>query len=130
MTALDVRLLTRRQALRATACGFGYLALAGLARSEAADPLAPKVTPLKARARRVIFLCMQGGPSHVDTFDYKPRLARDHGVLRPFDDARTLAKTGKVVAHSVMKSPWQFRRHGASGRWVSELFPHLAGRAD
>src|SRR5690242_7970131 len=65
-------LLTRRQALKSAACGFGYLAFAGLAQEAAAavDPLAPKLPRFPARAQRVIFIFMQGGPSHVDTFDY------------------------------------------------------------
>jgi hypothetical protein len=123
--------LTRRQALQTAACGFGYLALAGLTgRATAANPLAPKAMHVRPRAKRVIFLFMQGGPSHVDTFDYKPRLARDNGVSRPFDDARTLAKTHKVIAHRVMQSPWKFRQHGQCGLWASELFPHIAEHAD
>ncbi len=131
-------LLSRRQALQSAACGFGYLALAGLANAAPANPgadppgspLAPKVPHHPPLARRVIFLFMQGGPSHVDSFDYKPRLARDDGQMLPFDDARTLAKTRKIVPHRVFKSPWKFRRHGQSGRWVSELFPHVARHAD
>jgi hypothetical protein len=131
MTMPAFPLLTRRQALHSAACGFGYLALAGLAgTASAANPLAPKPPRLPARARRVIFLFMQGGPSHVDTFDHKPRLARDDGKMLPFDDARTLAKTRKIVRHRVMKSPWAFRRYGACGRWVSDLFPQLAAHAD
>jgi hypothetical protein len=78
----------------------------------------------------VIFLFMQGGPSHVDTFDYKPRLERDDGRMLEFDDARTLAKERRVVQHRVMKSPWKFKQHGQSGRWLSELFPHVAQHAD
>src|SRR5215831_7236994 len=109
MNTLDTLLLTRRQALQTTACGFGYLALAGLANSTAAaNPLTPKAMHVRPRAKRVIFLFMQGGPSHVDTFDYKPRLARDNGKMREFDDARTLAKTRQVISHRVMKSPWKF----------------------
>ena len=122
--------LTRRQALSTTACGFGHLALSGLLGSAAANPLDPRAMHVPPRARRVIFLFMQGGPSHVDTFDYKPRLAQDHGKLRTFDDARTLAKTHKIVDHPVMKSPWKFRRHGQCGLWVSDLFPHIARHAD
>ncbi len=121
---------SRRQLLRSTACGFGYLALAGLCNSAAAHPRRAQPAHLHPRARRAIFLFMQGGPSHVDTFDYKPRLERDDGQMHDFDDARTLAKTHKVLQHRVMKSPWKFRRHGQSGMWVSELFPHLARRAD
>src|SRR5205809_1445197 len=74
--------LTRRDLLRATSCGFGYLALAGLAQEAAAaetNPLAPKAPHFAPRAKRVIFLCMRGGPSHVDTFDYKPKLQDDAG---------------------------------------------------
>lgn len=123
--------VTRRQALRSTACGFGYLAFAGLTNAApSVDPLAARIPHHRPRARRIIFLFMQGGPSHVDTFDYKPRLARDHGKMIEFDDARTLAKTRKIVAHPVMKSPWQFHQHGKCGRWVSDLFPHVAGHAD
>jgi hypothetical protein len=135
MNPLETLSLTRRQALRTTACGFGYLALAGLANpataaAAPADPLAPKTPRLKPRARRAIFLFMQGGPSHVDTFDYKPRLAKDDGKMLEFDDARTLARNRKVVTHRVLQSPWKFRRHGQSGLWVSELFPHTARHAD
>lgn len=86
---------SRRQMLQTASAGFGYLALAGLA-ARAADeagvaaasdaltavqPMAPKPTHFAARAKRVIFLCMQGGPSHVDTFDYKPQLIADAGKL-------------------------------------------------
>src|SRR5437660_6579897 len=121
----------RRQFLRAAGCGFGWLAWSALAaeRVHAApqEPLLPHFAP---RARRVIFLFMQGGPSQVDTFDYKPRLAKDDGKMLEFDDARTLAKTRKIVSHRVMPSPWKFQQHGQSGRWVSELFPHIARHAD
>jgi hypothetical protein len=118
-------LLSRRHALKSAACGFGYLALAGLA-----DAAAARRTHHRARAKRVIFIFMQGGPSHVDTFDYKPRLERDDGKMLTFDDARTLARTRSVVTHRVMKSPWRFKQHGQSGRWVSSLFPHMAEHVD
>jgi hypothetical protein len=135
MSQGNIPLITRRQALQSTACGFGYLALAGLAQAaESAtapvDPLAPRQPPLPARAKRVIFIFMQGGPSHVDTFDPKPRLDKDDGKMFDFDDARTLAKTRKVVAHRVMKSLWKFNQHGESGIAVSELFPQIARHAD
>jgi hypothetical protein len=121
-------LLSRRQALLTAACGFGSLALAGLA--HAANPLAPKTPHFAPRAKRVIFLFMQGGPSHVDSFDYKPRLDQDDGKMHEFDDARTLAKTRKIVPHRVFKSPWKFAQHGQCGRWVSELFPLTARHVD
>ena len=125
---------SRRDALKSAACGFGYLAAAGLANQQAParapKPLAPKLPHFKPRAKRVIFLFMQGGPSHVDTFDYKPRLERDDGKMETFDDARTLAKTREIKKHKVFKSPWEFKRHGQCGQHVSALFPHIAQHVD
>ncbi|WP_372721915.1 DUF1501 domain-containing protein [Novipirellula sp.] len=78
------------------------------------------------RAKRVIFLFMHGGPSHVDTFDYKPQLAKHDGKPLPFDKPRIqFAKTGNLL-----KSPWRFRQYGQSGTWVSDLFPHVAKHVD
>lgn len=124
---------TRRQLLETAAAGFGGLALSVLLHDQVAAELAPDSSPLATRpphfaprAQRVIFLFMHGGPSHVDTFDYKPLLARDDGKPLPFDKPRVqFAKTGNLAA-----SPWKFRRHGQSGLWVSELFPHVARHAD
>ncbi|HEY8505720.1 MAG TPA: DUF1501 domain-containing protein [Gemmataceae bacterium] len=135
MNPLTHRMFSRRQALKGLACGFGYLALADLlaadaARAAAADPLAPKPPHHAPKAKRVIFLFMQGGPSHVDSFDYKPRLDRDDGKMREFDDARTLAKTRKIIPHRVMKPLWKFRQYGQSGLWVSDLFPEIGKHAD
>src|SRR5476649_1222112 len=105
-------LMTRRRALQSVSCGFGYLALAGLTNAApSANPLAPKVPHHTPRAKRVIFIFMQGGPSHVDTFDYKPRLERDDGQMLSFDDARTFARTRTIVTHRVMKSLWPFRQY-------------------
>lgn len=79
-----------------------------------------------ARAKRVIFLFMHGGPSQVDTFDYKPLLERDNGKALPFSKPRvTFAKTGNLL-----KSPWEFRQYGESGMWVSDLFPNVATCVD
>jgi hypothetical protein len=120
----SIPLLTRRGWLRSGAAGFGYLALLDLLRAD--EPLAPHATHFPARARRVIFLFMKGGPSHVDTFDPKPRLQRDHGQPYPFTRPRvTFARTGNLLA-----SPWKFQRHGGSGSPVSELFPHVARCVD
>ena len=126
---------TRRQMLQTAACGFGSLALAGLtgqmSASDFQSPLAAHKPPLTPRAKRVIFLFMQGGPSHVDTFDYKPILEKQDGQQMPFDDARVIANTGmRGSSQRVMKSPWKFQQYGQSGRWVSELFPHLARHVD
>ncbi len=113
---------SRRGWLQSVSAGFGWLAFAGLAgAAQAAGGGAVTATGLhhRARAKRVIFLCMQGGPSQLDTFDYKPRLQRDDG------------KTGHGRGGATLYgSPFEFRRHGASGLWISELFPRLARHAD
>ena len=90
----------------------------------AASPGDSLVHP-EARAKRVIFLFMHGGPSHVDTFDYKPRLAKDDGKPLPFDLPPNMDAVPKL-----MKGPWEFRKRGESGLWVSELLPHMAQVAD
>src|SRR6267142_385118 len=115
--------ISRRRALKLAGCGFGYLALADMFAqiAHAENPLAPKPPQFTGSAKRVIFLFMHGGPSHVDTFDPKPLLDRDHGKPLPFKRPLTFAEgnTG-----SLLKSPWQFRRYGESGIPVSELFPN------
>ena len=119
---------SRRQALLGAACGFGYLAFAGLAHRAAAaaaaspgSALAPRTPHFAPRARRVLFLCMKGGPSHVDSFDHKPELTRADGQVAPF-----LAGGGARL----LGSPFEFSQHGESGLWISELFPRLARHAD
>ncbi|MFT4549418.1 MAG: hypothetical protein ACI9UA_002026 [Pseudoalteromonas tetraodonis] len=114
---------SRRQFLRQSACGFGGLALADMLNG---NPLAPRTTPAPPRAKRVIFIWMQGGPSQVDTFDHKPRLERHNGEKLDF----FVPRTRKMEKRMVLGSPWKFRQHGQSGRWVSELFPHIAGHVD
>jgi hypothetical protein len=128
---------TRRNALQRLATGFGYLAFAGLAASERAralpanaNPLAPKAPHHRPRAKRIIYLFMQGGVSHVDSFDHKPRLEQDDGRMLDFDDLRSLAKTGKSPQQRVMKPLWEFKQRGQSGTWVSDLFPEMAKHAD
>jgi hypothetical protein len=124
----------RRDLLKATGCGFGYLAAASMAQREASagsqNPLAVKPVHFPARAKRVIFVFMQGGPSHVDTFDYKPLLEKHDGEERTFDDARVLAKTKTITKHRVFKSPWKFKQYGECGQHVSELFPNIAKHVD
>ncbi len=121
--------ISRRTALQSLACGFGSLALADMLRASE-NPLAARQPHHTAKAKRVIFIFMQGGPSHVDTFDYKPRLERQDGQMRSFDDARTFARERRVIEHRIMKNMWPFRRHGQSGKWVSSLFPHIAQHVD
>ena len=110
---------SRREVLRRSAAGFGLLGLRSMLLGQA-----PHFT---LRAKRVIFLFMHGGPSHIDTFDPKPRLDQDHGKPLPFEQPLTFAqgKTG-----GLMRSPWKFSRHGQSGLPVSELFPHVAECVD
>ena len=148
---MDVRTLAydnlpdRRAALKSTAIGFGQLAFASLLQqhglcnggdassepisgsSESNDAGGIVLGPHhKARAKRVVFLFMKGGPSHVDTFDPKPMLDRDHGKPLPFPLPRvTFAKQGNLL-----KSPWKFRKYGQSGLPVSDLFPHVAKHVD
>ena len=116
---------SRRMLLKTTASGFGYVAFAGLstlaAEKEKGGPLSPRPSHFPGKAKRVIFLCMEGGPSHVDTFDYKPQLAKSNG--------QAIGK-GRVPNARLLASPWKFNRHGQSGLWISELFPEVAKHAD
>jgi hypothetical protein len=122
--------MTRREALQRVACGFGYLALAGMASGAVPRP-ALRLPHFSPRAKRVIFIFMQGGPSHVDTFDYKSALAAQDGKMASFDDARTIANTGtRATPQRVMKPLWKFAQYGQSGRSVSELFPNMARYVD
>lgn len=116
-------MITRRKLLQTSACGFGSLALNALATT----PVIPHHLP---KAKRVIFLFMAGGVSHVDSFDHKPDLYKHDGVSLDFDDARSVAKTGKGAMMRVMKPLWEFRQRGQSGLWASDLFPHMAQHMD
>lgn len=121
------RTLSRRHLLQVSSAGFGHLALAGLLGAEAAkDPLAPRAPHFPARAKRVIFLFMHGGPSQVDTFDYKPLLKRDHGKPLPFARPKVVSSE----TFNLLQSPWGFKQYGQSGAWVSDLFPETAKMVD
>src|SRR3954454_1175797 len=125
--------ISRRALLKDAACGFGYLAFAGLAAQAGTaerNPLAAKVPHHAARARRVIFMFMHGGPSQVDTFDYKPTLAKYSGEPAPFVNTSAGGGPRKKKVPLLRESPWKFAQHGQSGRWVSELFPHVARHVD
>ncbi|MCA9049063.1 MAG: DUF1501 domain-containing protein, partial [Planctomycetaceae bacterium] len=135
--------LSRRTMLQNSACGFGQLALAGLAADSSGvfAGSAPSDLPsygasgqtasvplphFAARAKRVLFLFMWGGPSHVDLFDYKPRLNEFAGrEVTPEAFGGKQAPGGKILG-----SPFQFRQHGEGGVWISELFPELSRHAD
>jgi hypothetical protein len=120
-------LLSRRDLLRRTGMGFPALGLGAMLHAgttSAASPLAPKAPPLAAKAKRVIHLFMNGGPSHVDTFDPKPSLTKFHGKPIPIH-LRTERKTAGAMA-----SPFQFAKHGQAGTEVSEIFPNIASVVD
>lgn len=119
--------ISRRQFGAVSSFSLGSLAVSAFAPWRAAfasqgPPLVPHFAP---RARRVIFLFMHGGPSHVDTFDYKPLLARDDGKPLPFDLPPQVDAVPKIL-----NGPWQFQQRGESGLWVSSLLPHMASQAD
>jgi len=130
--------LSRRESLKSLGSGFAYLSMIGLAADQVAankinqatvdsgqsttSALQKKSPHFPAKAKRVIFLCMRGGPSHVDTFDYKPELNQRSGQLMN-------PKSGPGGAQ-LLGSPFKFDQHGESGLWISRLFPQLAEQAD
>lgn len=142
LTQLPSIPLTRRELLARAGGGAGLLALAGLlgdegllssrASAAAADSrfnaLAPRPAHFAAKAKSVIWLFMNGGPSQVDTWDYKPELEKRDGKELEGFDKNTGFFTGQVGP--VMKSPFKFAQHGKCGRWVSEIFPNMARHVD
>ncbi|HEY1598508.1 MAG TPA: DUF1501 domain-containing protein, partial [Pirellulales bacterium] len=129
--------LTRREMLRRSGLGLGMLGLAGLvdpagsarialgATGGDANPMVPRAPQFTARAKHVIHIFANGGPSHVDTFDPKPSLAKYAGQMLPNENLRTERKTG-----AALPSPFKFQKYGQSGTEVSELFPHTAQFVD
>ena len=126
--------LTRRNVLKSLSCGFGYAAFAAMAHESAAkeatsislNPLAPKQPHFPGTAKRVIFFCMRGGPSHVDTFDYRPGLKKYEGK----EPGSTGVGINSQKGRKLMPSPWAFKKHGESGIEISDLYPHLSEHAD
>lgn len=123
-------MINRRQMLMRASNGIGAVALAALMAEEgrAADSHGKPVRHHEPKAKSVIVLYMDGGPSQVDTFDYKPMLEKHHGK-----DPRSVFKVEPTQFNNVgkvMNSPWKFKQHGECGRWVSELFPHVATCVD
>lgn len=115
--------MQRRHLLKAMGAGFGLYGLAG--QLAAANPLAVRAPHFPAKAKRVIYLFLNGGPSQVDTFDPKPMLDKHHGTPMPSGNLKTERKTGNL-----MRSPFRFQRHGQSGIEVSEIFPRVASVID
>ena len=132
----DPRSVTRRWFLQQCGVGLGSIALGGLlARNAAAavtgsNPLAPKLPPFPAKAKRVIYLFQAGGPSHLEIFDHKPELAKWDGKLPPAELLKDY-RSAFISPNSALLGPkFKFSRHGQSGAELSELVPHLAGIAD
>ncbi len=132
---------TRRETLWQSGCGFPGLALAsllnadGLQQSAVADqatpafrnPLAPQAPHFQPRAKNVIFLYMYGGPSQIDTFDYKPGM---YGMDGKTIEVKTFGRGGHRNQGRIVEPRWKFRQYGECGKWVSDLFPHLAQKVD
>jgi hypothetical protein len=125
MSRLEYSFTNRRSFIRSVSCGFGAVALAAMTRqdalAEAESPLAVKAPHFEPRAKRILMLTMEGAPSHVDSFDYKPELAKQ--------DGQAIGK-GKVPNGKLMRSPWEFHQGGESGLWISDLFPEVRKHAD
>lgn len=131
---MDLSGCSRRKLLQKTGMGAGLLGLSGLLQDEgvlaedSSDPLAPRDPHFPGTAKRVIWLFINGGPSHVDTWDYKPALERLDGKELEGFDRFTGFFAGSVGP--LMKSPFKFAQHGESGKWVSEIFPNLSRHVD
>ncbi len=127
-------MLNRRALLQKAGCGMGILGLAsllqdqGLLAGEGVNPLAAKPPHFKTKAKSVIWLFMNGGPSHIDTFDYKPELTKRDGQELAGFDKDTGFFTDQVGP--LMKSPFSFKQYGQSGSWVSDIFPEMAKHVD
>jgi hypothetical protein len=128
---------TRREFLWETGCGFGAAALASLlgndgffsspAAASSPNPLAPKSPQLAAKAKSVIFLFMYGGPSHIDTFDYKPSMVGMDGKTIA---VKTFGRGGHKNQGRIVEPRWKFSQRGQCGKWVSDLFPHVGSCVD
>jgi hypothetical protein len=148
-TSTNAALLDRRHLLARAGCGFGLLGLAGLLRdqglidggtasaadalkSRALNPLAPQDGHFPAKAKRVIWIFINGGPSHVDTWNYRPELTKWNGKsIREFDpEFKDTTGFFKNAVGNLMQSPFKFAPQGESGKMVPEIFPHLGQHVD
>ena len=132
---------TRREFLWQTASGFGAVPLTTMLADDGffgstasaddkpkfVNPLAPKKPPFAPKAKNVIFLFMYGGPSHIDTFDYKPKM---YGMDGKTIDVKTFGRGGKKNSGRIVEPRWKFKQYGESGKWVSSLFPNVATCVD
>jgi hypothetical protein len=131
---------SRRELLSQVGCGFGGLALNAVLTEAArggdvpktqtaSESIAERLAMLTPRAKRIIFVFMQGGPSHVDTFDYKPELFARNGQSIDFTGVR-FGDFGQMTKQKLMQPLWRFTRYGETGKAVSALFPHIARHVD
>ncbi len=128
---------TRREFLWQAGGGFGAAALTSMLAadgvlvaggpSSSSNPLAPKPPHFAPKAKNVIFLFMYGGPSHIDTFDYKPKMT---GMDGKTVDVKTFGRGGKKDGGRIVEPRWEFAQHGQCGKWVSRLFPNVAKHVD
>ena len=122
---------TRRELLRDAGGGFGVLPLIDLlsrdAKAASINPLAPQGPHFPAKAKRVVFLFMNGAPSHIDTFDPKPALTKYDG--QPYQGKLVVGSNGRAIGN-LMQSPFEFKKYGQSGLEISSLFPHTSKFAD
>ncbi|MEY3226022.1 MAG: hypothetical protein RLZZ536_641 [Planctomycetota bacterium] len=132
---------TRRETLWQSGCGFPGLALTSLLTSDGfqhtavadeatvtfRNPLAAQAPHVTPRAKHVIFLYMYGGPSQIDTFDYKPGM---YGMDGKTIEVKTFGRGGHRNQGRIVEPRWKFRQYGECGKWVSDLFPHLAQKVD
>lgn len=130
----DPNFLTRRRLLRGAGSGLGAMAMAAMLAEDSRgaalpDPSLPRAPHHEPRAKNVIFLFMEGGPSHIDLFDPKPTLNKLHGQPMPASFGKPITAMG-TAGNTLMGSPRKWAQHGQSGIWVSELYPHIAKHAD
>ena len=119
---------TRREFLKRSSAGFGMLALAGMLGQENRRAFANQALHFAPKAKSVVLCFMDGGPSHVDTFDPKPMLAQKQG--EKIGESQVSKRSQSDPNRVWLGSPWQFKQRGESGLWVSDLLPHIAGVAD
>jgi len=126
--------MTRRALLRGAGSGLGAVAMAAMLAEDARaaklhDPTVPRKPHHEPRAKRVIFLFMEGAPSHIDLFDPKPKLNELHGQPMPASFGRPITAMG-TAGNTLMGSPRKWKQYGKGGLWISELYPHIAKHAD
>ena len=132
---IDPLRMTRRALLNGAGSGLGAIAMSAMLAAEAKaakavhDPTVPRPAHHPATAKSVIFLFMEGAPSHIDLFDPKPRLNELHGQPMPASFGRPVTAMG-TAGNTLMGSPRKWKQHGQSGIWISELYPHIARHAD